>query len=108
MDFYAMTDQGIGVELGKRIKRLRLRKNYTQQELADRAVISVNAIKSVEAGRGKLLTIIGILRHLDALDALNNFIPDIPISPMQMAKLGKQRERASGKRIKPKKGKSSW
>jgi len=32
MDFYAMTDQGIGVELGKRIKRLRLRKNYTQQE----------------------------------------------------------------------------
>lgn len=101
MDFYALSDKGIEEEIGHRIKTLRLRKNITQQELAEATTLSLNAIKSLEAGRAKLSTLIAVLRALEALDHLNSFIPDISISPMQLAKMkGKQRKRASGERRK--------
>ncbi len=103
MDFYSMTDKGIGVEIGHRIRSLRLRRNLTQQQVADMAVLSLNAIKSLESGKGKLLTLIAILRELEALDALDNFIPEPAISPIQLARQqGKERQRASGKRLKGK------
>ena len=63
----------------------------------------INAIKSVESGKGKLLTIIAVLRELNALDGLDSFIPEPAISPLQLARQqGKKRQRASGKRLKKK------
>lgn len=101
MNYYGMTDKGIGAEVGRRIKSLRLRKNLTQQELARAAALSLNAIKAVESGKGKLLTLIAVLRELGALDALDQFIPDLPVSPLQLAKQqGQKRHRASGTRRK--------
>lgn len=101
MNYYAMSDKGIGAEIGRRIKSLRLRKNLTQQALAEAAALSLNAIKAVEAGKGKLLTLIAILRELGALEALDQFIPELPVSPLQLAKQqGQKRRRASGKRRK--------
>lgn len=101
MDYYSMTDKGIGAEIGNRIRSLRLRKNLTQQALADQAALSVNAIKALESGKGKLLNLIAVLRELDALFALDNFIPESSISPLQLARQqGKKRRRASGKRLK--------
>ncbi|MBC8441506.1 MAG: transcriptional regulator [Deltaproteobacteria bacterium] len=109
MEFYSMTDTGIGKEIGHRIKTLRLRKNITQMELSKATRLSLNAIKSLEVGKGKLSTIISVLRELRALDNLNNFVPDIQISPLQQAQLGKQRERATGSRIKvSKENQSDW
>jgi len=103
MDFYTLSDKGIERELGHRIKALRLRKNITQKALAESATLSVNAIKSLESGRGKLSTLIAVLRELSALDQLDNFIPETVISPLQLAKMqGKHRERASGYRQKKK------
>ena len=65
--------------------------------------MSLNAIKSLESGRGKLSTLIVVLRELGALDHLDSFIPEISVSPMQLAKMqGKVRERASGERLKEK------
>lgn len=101
MDFFSMTDKGIGVEIGHRIRALRLRRNLTQQQVADMAALSLNAIKSLESGKGKLSTLIAILRELGALDALDNFIPEPTISPIQLARQqGKKRQRASGTRLK--------
>ena len=110
MDFYSMTDKGIGVEIGQRIRSLRLRRNLTQQQVADMAALSLNAIKSLESGKGKLLTFIAVLRELGALDGLAQFIPEPSISPMQLARRqGKKRQRASGNRLKDRaKGKSQW
>ena len=97
MDFYVMSDKAIETELGNRFKALRLKKNITQQGLADLTMLSLNSIKALESGRGKLSTIIAVLRALSSLDDLNNFIPEISISPIQLAKMqGKVRERASG------------
>lgn len=97
MNFYALSDEAIEKELGSRIKALRLRKNVTQKNLAEAAMLSVNSIKALESGRGKLSTLIVVLRELGALDYLDSFVPEISISPMQLAKTqGKVRERASG------------
>lgn len=101
MDFYTLSDKYIEKELGHRIKALRLGKNITQKELAEATTLSLNSIKSLESGRGKLSTLIAVLRELGALDHLDNFIPEISISPMQLAKMqGHVRKRASGERLK--------
>ena len=101
MDFYSMTDKGIGAEIGSRIKSLRLRKNMTQQQVAEAAGLSLNSIKAMESGKGKLSSLIAVLRELGALDSLDALIPDIPISPLQLARTqGIKRQRASGKRSK--------
>ena len=101
MDFYILSDKTIEKELGHRIKALRLRKNITQKELAEATTLSLNSIKSLESGRSKLSTLIAVLRELEALDQLDNFIPEISISPMQLAKMqGHERKRASGERLK--------
>ncbi|UCB55464.1 MAG: helix-turn-helix transcriptional regulator [Thiotrichales bacterium] len=102
MDFYTLSDKGIEQELGRRIKALRLRKNITQKELAQATTLSLNTIKSLESGSAKLSTVIAVLRELGALDQMDSFIPEPSISPLQLARMrGKQRERASGRRRKP-------
>lgn len=96
MDFYVMSDPAIWEEIGRRFRELRLRKNLTQEELAGRTQTSVTRIKSLEAGKGKLETMIAVLRELDALDNLEAFLPDPRISPLQIVKMrGKKRQRAS-------------
>ena len=102
MEFYAHSDKAIEQELGERFKALRLERNITQKELAEATTLSLNSIKALESGRGKLSTVIAVLRELGAIDHLDNFIPEITISPMQLAKTqGQVRKRASGERLKP-------
>ena len=99
MDFYSLSDKGIEDELGRRIRAQRLRRNMTQQALAEATTLSLNTIKALESGKGKLSSVIAVLRELGALDALDSFIPEPGISPLQLAKRqGKPRQRASGDR----------
>ena len=111
MDIYSLSDKGIQAELGARLKALRLRKNVTQSALAKATTLSLNAIKSLESGKGKLSTLIAVLRELGALEQLDNFIPEPSISPVQLARMrGRHRERASRKR-RPKgesRGQAEW
>ena len=101
MDFYTLSDKGIADELGRRFRALRLRKNITQKSLAEATTLSLNTIKSLESGSGKLSTVIAVLRELGALDQIDSFIPEPSISPLQLARMqGKQRERATGGRRK--------
>jgi len=96
-----MTDKGVEAELGRRLRSLRLRRNLTQEQVAEAAVLSLNTIKALEAGKGKLASLIAVLRELGALEELDNLLPEISISPLQLAKQqGKVRQRASGKRGK--------
>ena len=109
MDFYSLSDKGVADELGKRIRALRLRKNITQKELARATTLSLNTIKSLESGSGKLSTVIAVLRELDALDQMDSLIPEPSISPLQLARMqGKQRERASGRRKQTAKDPAEW
>ncbi len=100
MDYYIASDNAILKELGERLRKLRLRKNITQEALAARALLSVGTIKSLETGKGKLSTLVAVLRELGTLDQLDQFIPPVSISPIKMAdassKSSSKRERASG------------
>jgi transcriptional regulator with XRE-family HTH domain len=101
MDYYAMTDQGVATEIGGRVRSLRLRRNRTQQQVSEATALSLNAIKALESGKAKLTTLIAVLRELGSLDELDHFVPEITISPLQLARRkGKQRQRASGKRLR--------
>ena len=97
MDIYSMTEKAICAEIGSRLKKLRLRRNITQQQLAKDAAVSLNVVKALEQGRGKLSSLVAILRELGGLDELDQFIPETEISPLQLARnAGKERKRASG------------
>nr|WP_319394144.1 helix-turn-helix transcriptional regulator [uncultured Desulfobacter sp.] len=96
-----MTDKSILNEIGRRLKSIRLRKNMTQKEVAVATGLSLNAVQTAEKGTSKMMTYVKILRVLNALDSLENFLPEVTISPLELAKLeGKKRKRASGQRIK--------
>ena len=109
MDYYSMTDNSILAEIGNRLKALRLRKNITQAQLAKATTLNIKTIKALESdGSGKITSLVGVLRELDSLDALDSFIPEIQISPLQLAKQhGKVRQRASGKRLQKTSGEES-
>jgi putative transcriptional regulator len=84
-DYYTASDSQILKELGERLRSLRLNQDMTQEELAERALVSRSTIKSLEKGRGKLSTLVAVLRELQALQQLDQFIPPVAISPLQMA-----------------------
>lgn len=108
MDYYVASDGVILKELGERIRRLRLRRNITQEDLAARTLLAVGTIKSLEAGKAKLSTLVAVLRELGALDHLDSFIPPVTISPIKMLeanrKSSRDRVRATGLAHKGKQG----
>lgn len=96
MDPYELSDKNLAAIIGSRLKALRLRKNISQQELAQSVLLSLNSIKALEQGKGKISSLIAVLRALGALAELDQFIPDISVSPIQLAKMqGKKRQRAT-------------
>lgn len=104
MKFSSMNNQAVLREIGVRTRRERLNQNLTQETLAQQAGVSRRVILDLEGGKGcGLSSLIEILRALRKLDQLDAFIPDPGISPIQLAKLkGRERQRASGRRIKGK------
>lgn len=109
-NLYLLTDQAIARDIGNGIKKRRLSKNISQNELATKAGISRSTVSEIENGRsGTLMSIIQILRALQELDLLKIFIPEVKISPLQLAKMqGRQRQRASKGRGTGKKDKPEW
>lgn len=101
MNFYGMSDKAILRELGRRVRQNRLAKNLTQKRLAEMAGVSRMTIVNLEKGQAAtLLTFIQVLHSLGSLDGLENFLPDLGPSPLQVAKMkGKKRSRASGSNI---------
>jgi transcriptional regulator with XRE-family HTH domain len=97
MDYYSLSDRAVLRELGRRLRRRRLDRNITQQDLADRAGLSRKTISDLEReGSASMLTLIQVLRALGSLEELDTFLPDPGLSPLELAKLkGRERQRAS-------------
>lgn len=80
-----LTNPQIEQELGKRLKDHRLDLNLTQQQVAARSGLSRRTITAIEHGEGSTLTtLIAMLRAMNALATLENFLPDPGISPIAM------------------------
>ena len=85
-------------QLGERLKLLRLNQNLNQMTLAERAGISVGALKNLESGSGSTLkTLIAVLRTLGRQEWLSTIAPVATINPLNMPRASQQRQRASRK-----------
>ncbi len=90
------TAKAVAQEIGERLKRARLNKNQTQQDIASRTGLSRRAVAQAESGQVTLENMITILQYLSLDDQLELFLPKQYISPIQVIKMhGKIRQRAS-------------
>ena len=94
-----IADKAILQELGQRLAHRRVALGITQADAAEQAGVGKRTIERIEAGGDtQLSTLIRLLRVLDIMDHLEQLVPGISISPMELLKLkGKQRQRASSK-----------
>ena len=98
LNFNTLSNTAIAAELGNRLEHLRLQHNLTQQALAAEIGITPKSYRQLVAGGGKLENMIAALRALNALEQLDNFLPEPSPSPLEQLKLqGKQRQRARQK-----------
>lgn len=89
--------------IGSQLRRARLDTNTSQQHLADRANISIGALRNLEAGRGATLrTLISVVRGLNLTDWLDDLYPDQSATPLELARgrgVTRRRERASSRSL---------
>jgi transcriptional regulator with XRE-family HTH domain len=73
-------------ELGRRLRAVRKLARLSQTTLADRANVSLSALKSLEAGRGSTLrTFLGVVRALNLDSSLDRLFPvTTTVSPVAM------------------------
>lgn len=90
-----MSNQAILLEIGKRIREIRIRKNIQQKELSERSGVSLSTVIRLENGSTIALdNLLCILRTLDMLENMEYFLPNPPVSPILMRKLqGRKKQR---------------
>ncbi|HHV40769.1 MAG: helix-turn-helix transcriptional regulator [Bacteroidota bacterium] len=100
MDWNSLSNTEVIQEIGRRIKNYRLRKKLTQQQLAEKAGISVFTVAQIEKGNSVSLSmLIAAMRGLRLLDNLELLLPELEISPVELMKLaGKQPKRIRHKK----------
>jgi transcriptional regulator with XRE-family HTH domain len=88
-------------QLGANLKALRLDRNIEQATLAERAGVSLNALKNLEGGRGSTLkTLLSVVRALGREDWLKTIAPVATINPLTMTKAAAPRRRATSAKLK--------
>jgi transcriptional regulator with XRE-family HTH domain len=100
-----MTDMGfqnaeeLEAALGEQIQKIRLAKNLDQKSVAERAGISVRALRNLEAGRGSTIqTLVRVLKALDKTDLIVSLYTAPSINPMELLRKPTGRQRATGTR----------
>lgn len=96
-----MTNAAILQTLGERLKEYRLRRNLQQAELARYAGVNISTVSRIEKGQNIMIdSYLRIMRVLDMLDNLDEFIPEPPRSPLLMKKLmGKKKQRIKKSKV---------
>jgi transcriptional regulator with XRE-family HTH domain len=81
------TTEEIEQSFGAQVKGLRLEQDLDQVTLAERASVSVSALKALEGGRGSSLrTVVRVARALGRTDWLDTFYERPTISPLALAR----------------------
>jgi transcriptional regulator with XRE-family HTH domain len=92
------TDGAVLAELGRRIARHRLARNWTQLELAAQAGVGRATVQRLEAGQSVQMTsLVRLLRTLGLLEGLDAAIPEsvhLPIAQLERERR-RTRKRAS-------------
>jgi len=90
------TTEEIQIELGKRLRRLRLDRNLDQASTAEKAGISEKALRNLEGGHGSTVeTLVHVLKALDFLEGIDMLVPESIINPLELLRRAKApRQRA--------------
>lgn len=85
MDLSLKTPKELQQQLGLAIRALRLRKNFTQRETAEKAGVSLRAMASLEtSGSSSVETLVRVLKAVDATAVIGQIAPPAAISPMAL------------------------
>ena len=85
MNWKRASDKAILMELGNRIRQKRIQKRFKQSDLASRAGINVYTLQKMEHGQSfNVSTLIQVLRALNELEQLDQFLPPVEISPIDL------------------------
>ena len=87
MDWQELSDKQILDRLATRLKDYRIRKQYTQKELAAKSGVSLNSIQNLEQGEMvSLRVLLPVLRALKLTGNLEGIVQDVSLSPIQLLK----------------------
>lgn len=98
------TVEEMEVDLGEKLKRVRLNKNLDQKTLAARSGVSVRALRNLEGGAGTTVkTLLSVVRALGRETWLETVAPVATVNPLTLTARAEQRLRATGRRTTSKK-----
>jgi|HubBroStandDraft_5_1064220.scaffolds.fasta_scaffold339665_1 transcriptional regulator with XRE-family HTH domain len=93
-DLSFKSPQELQIELGKRVRQLRLSRNLGQRATAEKAGISHGALRTLEAGQGSSVqTFLRTLKALDFLQGIEMLAPEPTVSPLAMVRTSKTPQR---------------
>ena len=96
VDVSFVPPETLAVEVGRRIKALRVRLNMDQRTVAERAGVALRTLRGLEQGTGSTLeTLMRVLKVLGAIQALEAFLPEPGVSPIALFENQHERQRAS-------------
>lgn len=96
-----MSNEAICKLLGERVKRLRLMRNLTQQQVADMTAASLSSVRRLESqGQSSLRMLVDVACALQALDHLSELFqePIMTIAQLDRDVAVAQRQRARSPR----------
>jgi len=95
-----LTVAELEAKLGQNVRALRLDRNLDQATVAERAGVSLTALKRLESGQGSTVrTLISVLRALGQERWIDTIAPVATINPLTMRRYpARPRLRATGKR----------
>ena len=90
------TSQELEISLGEQLRALRVNRNIDQKTLAERAGVSVRALRNLEGGAGTTVrTLVLVVRALGRQDWLHRVGPVATINPLMLNRAARPRQRAS-------------
>jgi transcriptional regulator with XRE-family HTH domain len=89
-------------QLGQHVRARRLAARLTQVELADRANVSLGALKHLESGAGSTITtLVKVLRALGADDWLETLaLPPAPFDPLALLEQRRREQVRTPRRVR--------
>ena len=96
-----LTDAEFEVGLGEKVRALRLLRNLDQATVAERAGISVRALRNLEKGAGSTVrTLLVVMRVLGRESWFDVMAPVATINPLTLPRRGNQRQRATATSVR--------
>ena len=105
----SMSDQAISDTIGAFVRHHRLSQNKSQNEVAKAANVSRSTLSLLERGETvTLATFLQVLRVLDLLYIMDSFKVNEQISPIELAKLDREKRKRASVKKNTDKNKSDW